>query len=579
MGTRTSIDRPGPATSGLTPLEGFEKVDSLSKPEYYEAKTSEPKQTGDRDSVEDAESPSLKSGGLPQRPKGWSWTLAVIVLLASSFLYGLDTTIVADVQAPVVEQFGAVQKLSWLGSGFPLGSVATILPIGALYNIFSIKIIYIASIILFEAGSALCGAAPNMNALIIGRVIAGIGGSGMYLGVLTYFSVFVSERRQPLYVSTSGFVWGLGTVIGPVIGGLFAHSNATWRWAFYINLVLAAVKAPVLLLLVPDYLPKPHKGALQKLKELDIIGMVLNAGIYVGWVIPMTFASTLWGWSDNRTIASFVAFGVIFIAFAIQQGIPLFTTLERRVFPAQFLRRTVMILLYVSTSCTNSALLVPAYYIPIFFQFTRGDSPVDAAVRLLPLVILAIVSVMVQGITMPLVGYYTPYYTISGVLIVIGSALMSTVGVDTPVANIYGYSIIIGIGTGLGIQASYGVAAAKVKEDEVQHAINYINLAQIGAETLSLTVAGTIFQQLAFKNLSKYLAGRGYTSAELIAAIAGTQSVILQNGSEEVRSLAIEAIVEAMKKVYITMIAAGALQVICSVFLPREKLFMKPAAA
>ncbi|KMQ47767.1 Major facilitator superfamily domain [Trichophyton rubrum] len=238
-----------------------------------------------------------------------------------------------------------------------------------------------------------------------------------------------------------------------------------------------------------------------------------------------------------------------------------------------------MILLYVSTSCTNSALLVPAYYIPIFFQFTRGDSPVDAAVRLLPLVILAIVSVMVQGITMPLVGYYTPYYTISGVLIVIGSALMSTVGVDTPVANIYGYSIIIGIGTGLGIQASYGVAAAKVKEDEVQHAINYINLAQIGAETLSLTVAGTIFQQLAFKNLSKYLAGRGYTSAELIAAIAGTQSVILQNGSEEVRSLAIEAIVEAMKKVYITMIAAGALQVICSVFLPREKLFMKPAAA
>ncbi|DAA73058.1 TPA_exp: Uncharacterized protein A8136_4983 [Trichophyton benhamiae CBS 112371] len=555
MGTRTSIDRPGPVASGLTPLQGYEKDDSLSKLEYHEAKTSGLKQREDRDSVEDPVSPSPKSVGLPQRPEGWSWTLAVIVLLASAFLYGLDTTIVADVQAPVIEQFGAVQKLSWLGSGFPLGSVATILPIGALYNIFSIKIIYIASIILFEAGSALCGAAPNMNALIIGRVIAGIGGSGIYKG--PYIFLCICPREAPAAL----------------------RDNATWRWAFYINLVLAAVKAPVLLLLVPDYLPKPHKGALQKLKELDIIGMVLNAGIYVGWVIPMTFASTLWGWSDNRTIASFVAFGVIFIAFAIQQGIPLFTTLERRVFPAQFLRRTVMILLYVSTSCTNSALLVPAYYIPLFFQFTRGDSPVDAAVRLLPLIILAIVSVMVQGITMPLVGYYAPYYAISGVLIVIGSALMSTVGVDTPVGNIYGYSIIIGIGTGLGVQASYGVAAAKVKEDEVQHAINYINLAQIGAETISITVAGTIFQQLAFKNLSKYLAGRGYTSAELIAAIAGTQSIILQNGSEEVRSLAIEAIVEAMKKVYISMIAAGALQVICSVFLPREKLFMKPAAA
>ncbi|KAM5490307.1 hypothetical protein MaudMau93_002505 [Microsporum audouinii] len=579
MDSRASIDGTGANDLGSLYFHDDEKSVSELKHECHEEKTSGLKGRENGDSIKNQECSSAKKGGLPRRPEGWAWTLAVIVLLASAFLYGLDTTIVADVQAPVVEQFGAVQKLSWLGSGFPLGSVATILPIGALYNIFSIKAIYIASIVLFEAGSALCGAAPNMNALIIGRVVAGIGGSGMYLGVLTYFSVFVPERRQPLYVSTSGFVWGLGTVIGPVIGGLFAHSKATWRWAFYINLVLAAVKAPVLLLLVPDYLPSSHNKALQKLKELDIIGMILNAGIYVGWVIPMTFASTLWGWSDYRTIASFVVFGVVFIAFAIQQGVPLFTTLERRVFPAQFLRRSVMVLLYVSTSCTNSALLVPAYYIPLFFQFTRGDSPVDAAVRLLPLIILAIVSVMIQGITMPLVGYYAPYYTISGVLIVVGSTLMSTVEVDTPDSNIYGYSIIIGIGTGLCVQASYGIAAAKVKEYEVQHAINYINLAQIGAETISLTVAGTIFQQLAFKNLSLYLAGRGYTAAELIAAIAGTQSAILQNGSKEVKALAIKAIVEAMKKVYISMIAAGSLQVICSFFLPREKLFMKPASA
>ncbi|KAK2863642.1 hypothetical protein FQN49_004135 [Arthroderma sp. PD_2] len=577
MDSRASTDRSGHIAL-QTSLSRVEEQRTSNQEYDKETKGSLGDRTN-RDSIEDPECRAIEKGKLPQRPDGWRWTLAVIVLLASAFLYGLDTTIVADVQAPVVEQFGDVQKLSWLGSGFPLGSVATILPIGALYNIFSIKIVYIVSIVLFEAGSALCGAAPDMNTLIIGRVIAGIGGSGMYLGVLTYFSVFVSERRQPLYVSIAGFVWGLGTVVGPVIGGLFAHSKATWRWAFYINLVLAAVKAPVLLLLVPDYLPNPQKKAFQKLKELDLIGMILNAGIYVGWVIPMTFASTLWGWSDNRTIASFVVFGVVFIAFAIQQGVPLFTTLEQRVFPAQFLKRSVMVLLYICTSCTNSALLVPAYYIPLFFQFTRGDSPVDAAVRLLPLIILAIVSIMVQGITMPLVGYYAPYYTISGVLVVVGSTLMSTVGVDTPVANIYGYSIILGIGTGLGVQASYGIAAAKVKEEEVQHAINYINLAQIGAETISLTIAGTIFQQLAFKNLSLYLAGRGYTAAELIAAIAGTQSVILQNGSEEVKTLAIKAIVEAMKKVYVSMIAAGGLQVICSFFLPREKLFMKPAAA
>ncbi|KAK2745275.1 hypothetical protein FQN57_003970 [Myotisia sp. PD_48] len=515
----------------------------------------------------------------PERLEGWKWILAVIVLLLSSFLYGLDTTIVADVQAPVVEQFGAVQKLSWLGSGFPMGSVATILPIGALYNEFDIKIVYIASIIIFEAGSALCGAAPNMNALIVGRVIAGVGGSGMYLGVLTYFSVFVTERRQPVYVSICGFVWGLGTIIGPVVGGLFAHSSATWRWAFYINLVLAAVQAPVLLLLVPSYSPNPHTKFLKKLRQLDGIGMVLNAGIYVAWVVAMTFASTVWGWSDSRTIATLVVFAVVLVCFAIQQGFPLFTTLERRVFPAQFLKRPIMVLLYFCTSCTNSALLVPAYYIPLFFQFTRGDSPVDAAVRLMPLVILAIFAVMVQGVAMPIVGYYAPFYMVSGILIVIGSSLMYTIGVDTPVSNIYGYTAILGLGTGLALQASYGVAAAKVKENEVQHSINYINLAQIGAETISLTIAGTIFQQLAFSHLSTRLAGYGYTDSELVAAIAGTQSVILQNGSEQVKTLATLAIVDAMKMVYVSMIAAGALQVICSFFLPHERLFRKAVKA
>lgn len=95
---------------------------------------------------------------------------------------GLDTTISADVQAPILETFGNIEKLSWVGIGFPMGSVCVILLVGALYALFEIKWIFIGSLVLFEAGSALCGAAPDMNALIVGRVIAGMGGAGMYLG-------------------------------------------------------------------------------------------------------------------------------------------------------------------------------------------------------------------------------------------------------------------------------------------------------------------------------------------------------------------------------------------------------------
>jgi MFS family permease len=95
---------------------------------------------------------------------------------------GLDTTIAADVQASILVSLGEIEKLAWVGIGFPMGSVATILLIGASYGLFDIKYLLIAGVILFEAGSALCGASPNMNAIIVGRVIAGIGGAGMYLG-------------------------------------------------------------------------------------------------------------------------------------------------------------------------------------------------------------------------------------------------------------------------------------------------------------------------------------------------------------------------------------------------------------
>ncbi|PNP44255.1 hypothetical protein TGAMA5MH_03861 [Trichoderma gamsii] len=106
----------------------------------------------------------------------------------SALIYGLDTTIAADVQGSIVEAFVHVDQLAWIGAGFPLGSVAVVLPIGVLSTRFNMKWLYISSLVLFEVDSAVCGAAPNMNAIIVGRVIAGAGGAGLFLGCLNYFS-------------------------------------------------------------------------------------------------------------------------------------------------------------------------------------------------------------------------------------------------------------------------------------------------------------------------------------------------------------------------------------------------------
>lgn len=128
--------------------------------------------------------------------RGIRWLVICVALYASCILYGLDTTIVADVQGSVIERFGHVEQLVWVGAGFPLGSVCVVLPLGNLYNAFNIKWVFFTTVILFEVGSVICGAAPTMSTLIVGRVIAGVGGSGIYLGSLNYFLAMVAPEER-----------------------------------------------------------------------------------------------------------------------------------------------------------------------------------------------------------------------------------------------------------------------------------------------------------------------------------------------------------------------------------------------
>ena len=124
---------------------------------------------------------------------------------------------------------------------------------GKSYGIFNVKYMHIGNVTLFSIGSAICGAAPTMNALVVGRVIAGVGGAGMYLGTLNLITLLTTFKERPIYMGGVGIVWGVGTILGPVIGGSFADSSATWRWAFYINLLFFAGMLPALLFVPSMY--------------------------------------------------------------------------------------------------------------------------------------------------------------------------------------------------------------------------------------------------------------------------------------------------------------------------------------
>lgn len=418
-----------------------------------------------------------------------------------------------------------------------------------------------------------------MDALIVGRIIAGAGGSGMYLGVLTYLSVFTTIRERSLYTALVGLVWGFGTILGPVIGGAFATSGATWRWAFYINLVIAVICAPAFIFYLPSFQPRSDLKFWHKISSLDWVGITLNAAIFSTYVLALTFGGAQWAWNDGRFIAMITVFGVLLVAFVLQQYFKLLIPKgSQRIFPGHFLPHRSLVLLYFGTASAATSLFVAAYYIPLFFQFARGDSAIEAAVRLLPFIMVTVFFIMLNGGLMPVFGYYMPWYFFGGIFQIIGGALMYTIDANSAPAQVYGYSVILAIGTGVVVQAGYSVSAAKVKMEDIAAVISFQNLAQIGSIVIALTISGTVFQNFAYTHLTSALAPYNYTPEQIRDALAGTQSVVFHDGNEAVRKAAIGAVVAAMKNVWTLPIAAGSLTFISSLFMKREKLFMKMEA-
>ncbi|PLB54585.1 MFS general substrate transporter [Aspergillus steynii IBT 23096] len=544
------------------------KLEKFTLPEGTDLETNAPPSSG---SIQNEDGPSGTDNADNKRTvTGLRWVLVCVAIFSANVLYGLDTTIAADIQAVVSETFDNVTQLGWLGVGFTLGSTAAILPLGKAFGTFDAKWVFLSCLTMFAAASALCGAASSMNAIIVGRVWAGAGGAGMYLGTLNLVTIMSTPQEQPFYIGMTGFVYGSGCILGPVVGGLLADSSATWRWAFYLNLVIFGAMAPIYVFVLPPLPRRPELSFMDKVRSLDWLGIVLNAGLYVAFALAFTFGGSIWAWSDGRVIGLLVVFGVLTIIFCVAQRYSVLTSPVNRIFPCEFLLNPQLVLLYVCMACGGAALFVSVYYIPLYFLFVHGDTGTQAAVRLLPFICFYVATILTCGAVMGRTGYHNVWYIFSGLCMTCGAATMYTVSYATPAANIYGYTVLLGLGMTT-TQAGYAVGPLLVKPDRVAELIQYMNISQGSSQFIGLAIASCLFQTLGLQRLKEVLGDTTYSDAQIRAAIAGARSEVLQTVTPEVRTQCVDAIVKTIGDVWVMVIAAGALWTLCSLFLTRRR--------
>jgi hypothetical protein len=309
---------------------------------------------------------------------------------------------------------------------------------------------------------------------------------------------------------------------------------------------------------------------------MDWLGTIIVAGAFISGVMAVSFGGIQYPWNSGRIIGLFVTSGVLFIILGFQQVYTFMTTTSRRIFPVEFFSSRTMLILFACTSAGGTAIFVPIYIIPIFFQFTRGDSALDAGVRLLPYIALMIFAVVLNGGVLSKYGLYMPWYAVGGAFVLTGGALMSTIDTSTSVAECYGYSILVGFGVGLFAQASFSVAQAINEPAMAPLAIGFITCAQVSGVTIALAIANSIFLNGSQDKLAELLPGA--SREEIQNAISGSGSHLFETLPRDLQARVLSAIVDSQSETYYLVVAAGALVLILSLLMKREKLFMAPAA-
>ena len=488
--------------------------------------------------------------------------LVFLAVLFGMLLAALDQTIVATALPTVVADLGGARHQSWVVTSYLLASTIVTAVVGKVGDLFGRKVVFQAAVLFFLAGSVLCGLSGSMTMLVAARALQGIGGGAMMVTATALIGEVIPLRDRGRYQGALGAVFGVTTVIGPLLGGFFTD-HMSWRWAFWVNVPVGILVLVIAAGAIPALVRSGRRPA------IDYVGI-----LFVGLGASGLTLATSWGggeyaWTSPMIIGLFIGSIIALVLFVRAE-----TRAAEPILPMRLFRSPVFTVCCVLSFIVGFAMLGALTFLPTFMQFVDGVSATESGLRTLPMVAGLLITSTGSGALVGRTGRYKIFPVMGTAIMVVGFLLLSRMDATTPFVLQSLYLFILGTGIGLCMQVLILTVQNTSRFDDLGVATSGVTFFRTIGSSFGAAIFGSLFANFLSSRLVTAIAESGAPPA------AGESPKVLHELPPEIAAPIVEAYADSLGLVFLCAAPVALLGFVVSLFLKEVPLQeLDPTAA